>query len=422
MDINQRKDQVQNECLTKWITSDKTGTAEIITGAGKTFLGLKALYTMSKHTDVTHVFLAEQKDREIDLEADIIKFNKLNNCDVHRDYDLKFACYQTVRNWSGYKLGLVIADEIHDSMTPENYKFYINNSFNSIIGLTAKFDGKLQYAIKNNETLKSFFGENIVSKLDMLNKVAPVIFKYNTDQGQSEGTSRLLNIYIVESNIDVNNKNVESGNATSRFWQSEEGAMKYANKNVNMALALQPFPNEDYYVYEERRNLAIFKASLKRCSLIYDLPTKIATAEKLLKTILGKTIVFSNSLKAVKKVTPHVVASSNSDTENAVNRTMFDEDDIKVIGSFKKLKQGANLERADNVILMSYYSTEIDFIQRIGRLRQNKNLVGNVFVLVTKDTQEEVWLSKMMASSTNYRVVRGTLEECTNKYLLNLQT
>ena len=86
MDINQRKDQVQNECLTKWITSDKTGTAEIITGVGKTFLGLKALYTMPRHTDATHLFLAEQKDRETDLEADILKFNEINNKSIPTIY------------------------------------------------------------------------------------------------------------------------------------------------------------------------------------------------------------------------------------------------------------------------------------------------------------------------------------------------
>jgi superfamily II DNA or RNA helicase len=421
VDVNQRKDEVQNEAIAKWIVKDKHGTAEIITGAGKTFLGLKALYTMPRHSDLTHLFLAEQKDREVDLEADIIKFNKINSCDVHKDYNLRFVCYQTVRNWSGYKLGLVIADEIHDSMTPENYKFYINNTYNAIIGLTAKFDGKLQYAVKNNDVLKAFFNENIVSKLDMLNKVAPIIFSYTTIQGQSEGTSRLLNIYIVESEIDRNNKNIESGNATTKFFQSEEAAIKYANKNVKIALGLQPFPTEDYYEYQERRNLAIFKSSLKRCSLIYDLPSKVAVANKVMASLIGKTIVFSNSLKAVKKVTTFVVASSNTDSENIFNRAMFDEGQIKTIGSFKKLKQGANLEQADNVILMSYYSTEVDFIQRIGRLRQNKNLVGNVFILVTKDTQEEVWLSKMMTSSTNYKVVRGTLEQCMDKYLINLK-
>jgi len=421
VDVNHKKDQLQNECVAKWTVNDKTGTCEIITGAGKTFLSLKALYTMPRHNDLTHLFLAEQKDREIDLEADIIKFNKLNNCDVHKDYNLKFFCYQTVRNWSGYKLGLVIADEIHDSMTPENYKFYINNSFKAIIGLTAKFDGKIQYTVKKDSLLRSIFNQDIVSKQDLLNSVAPIVFKYNTDQGQTDGTSRLLNIYIVETEIDCNNKNIESGNATTKFYQSEEAAIKYANKNVNIALGLQPFPNEDYYTYQERRNLSIFKASLKRSALIYDLPSKIAAANKIIKTVLGKTIIFGNSLNSIKKVTPFIVASTNSDEVNASNRRMFDEDEIRTIGSFKKLKQGANLERADNALLLSYYSTEVDFIQRIGRLRQHKNLFGNVFILVTKGTQEEVWLSKMMSSSTNYKVFRGTLEECTNKYLINLQ-
>jgi len=59
------------------------------------------------------------------------------------------------------------------------------------------------------------------------------------------------------------------------------------------------------------------------------------------------------------------------------------------------LKQGANLKGADNVIMMSYYSSSIDMIQRIGRLRKNGNKKGNVFIFVTVGTQEEKWFKKM---------------------------
>ena len=65
-------------------------------------------------------------------------------------------CYQTVRNWSGYKLGLVGADEIHDSISPENAKFYFNNAFQGILGLTAKFDGSKYYDFSNNKQIFNF--------------------------------------------------------------------------------------------------------------------------------------------------------------------------------------------------------------------------------------------------------------------------
>tara|TARA_R110000851_G_scaffold315229_2_gene477552 strand:- start:4146 stop:4385 length:240 start_codon:yes stop_codon:yes gene_type:complete len=74
----------------------KKGTCQIITGLGKTFISLHALYTMPKGDDKIHLFLAEQKDRVKDLREDILKYNKLFNRDVLNDYNLQFQCYQTV--------------------------------------------------------------------------------------------------------------------------------------------------------------------------------------------------------------------------------------------------------------------------------------------------------------------------------------
>ena len=127
MEINQKKDTIQNEALKAWIDNDKIGTTEIITGMGKTFLFFKALRTFPKYeNDTLHLFLAEQKDRLGDFTKDMIKFNNIYNCNIMAEYNVQFQCYQTVRNWSGYKLGLVGADEIHDSISPENAKFYFN--------------------------------------------------------------------------------------------------------------------------------------------------------------------------------------------------------------------------------------------------------------------------------------------------------
>ena len=107
---NLLKDKVQKEALDSWIKSNKTGTAEIITGLGKTFLALNALYTMPRN-DQLHLFLAEAIDRQTDLIKDIVKYNKIFNRDVLNDYNLQFQCYQTVYRWKNKEFGLVIADE-----------------------------------------------------------------------------------------------------------------------------------------------------------------------------------------------------------------------------------------------------------------------------------------------------------------------
>jgi len=105
---NLSKDKVQREAVEKWINSNKKGTVEIITGLGKSFISLHALYTMPKNA--IHLFLAETVERERDLMKDILKYNEIFNRNVLEDYDLRFYCYQTSYKWKHQKFGLVIAD------------------------------------------------------------------------------------------------------------------------------------------------------------------------------------------------------------------------------------------------------------------------------------------------------------------------
>jgi superfamily II DNA or RNA helicase len=406
MELNERKSAIQDEAVLKWSTNNKIGTAEIITGLGKTFLALKALYTMPKHDlDTVHLFLAEQRDREVDFLKDVAKFNEIFKRDVFKDYNVQFHCYQTVRNWKDYKLGLVICDEIHDSMSIENYKFYLNNEYKAILGLTALFKGDLIYWVPENHDLHKSFGKGSVSKQEMLDKIAPIVYKYNTNQGQKEGTSRKLNIYKINMELDNKSKTIQAGSKEKPFYQTEAAAYSYIEKKYNEISQMTQSLLEDFYKFQERKNLQLYKIINKRCKILYELTSKVVAVKVMLSIIDGKTVIFGNSLDKLLSITKNVVSSKNSEQENNSIRKSFDEGSIKVIGSFKKLIQGANLKEVDNCIIMSYYSTEVKFIQMIGRLRQNANKEGNVFILITKGTQEEIWANKMLENSTEYNII-----------------
>jgi len=107
-----KKDKVQREALQMWLDSNKVGTCEIITGLGKTFIGLHALHTMPKNDGVIHLFLAEATDRKKDLYTDILKYDKIFGTNTLNEYKLQFRCYQTVYKWEKKNFGLVIADKI----------------------------------------------------------------------------------------------------------------------------------------------------------------------------------------------------------------------------------------------------------------------------------------------------------------------
>lgn len=391
--LNEQKDKVQREALSAWLLANKRGTVEIITGLGKTFIALHALYTMPKDNTI-HLFLAEVTDRRKDLMDDIEKYNKIFGRNVLADYNLEFHCYQTVYKWKQRTFGLVIADEIHDSLSPAYVKFYQNNKFSAIIGLSATINSNTRYKVNGVVVTKGLYLQN----------VAPICYTYGLDKGIKEGTSRNLNVYIIKHKLDDKIKSVPAGNSKKRFYQTERQAYDYWDNQHKRAWFIKD---------DEQRELKIRITSHKRSTILYNLASKVIATKHLIAHLPNKTILFGNSLDALLQVTSNVVSSRNSEDKNDLIRYNFDIGNIDLIGSFKKLKQGANLVDVDNCIIMSYYSTDKDFIQRIGRLRQNSK-IGNIFIFLTEHTQEVVWFKKIFDNIENLNMIYcSSVEHCT---------
>jgi hypothetical protein len=260
----------------------------------------------------------------------------------------------------------------------------------------------------------------MIDKHDMIDKIAPICFKYTINQGQEDNTSRKLNVYIIKNKLDNVNKNVLGGSASYSFNQTEAAAYTFATKVFNNAKNLEQKKDEDFYDYEQRRELEIIKASNKRSKLLYSLYSKLAIVKVLLANIKGKSIVFGNSLDFLLKITINVISSKNSDITNTNILNDFENDKIKTIASFKKIKQGSNLPKLDNCIISSFYSSEVDLIQRLGRMRQDGDKIGNAFIIVTDETQEVVWFNKMMENANKYNIIYcESLTECLTKYKEN---
>lgn len=411
--MNIKKDSIQNEALRYWVENDKIGTCEIITGLGKTFLALKALSTYPRYQkDTIHLFLAEQIDRKQDLLKDIEKYNAIYKRNILEEYNLQFHCYQTVRNWKGKKFGLIIADEIHDSISPENCKFYFNNVHNGILGLTAKFKGDQYYNFAEDLTILTIFKKVFISKKEILDIICPIVYTYDLNKGQIDNTARKLKIFILENELECLDRTVKINTKKGKvFYQTEKAHYLYLNKKINDEINKTPHKNQDLYEFSENQNLNILKYASKRSKFLYNLESKKNLLEEFLYLFKKPTIIFGNSIEALKEFTPYVVSSKKNENENKDIRKKFDNGEIDLIGSFKKLKQGANLNGVHNCIIHSYYSSEIDFIQRIGRLRQDNDKLGYVIILVTKDTQEEIWLEKMMNDLNTFEVKRLTLDQ-----------
>ena len=408
MNNNLLQDKIQREAVQAWIDSGKRGTIAAITGIGKSFMFIHALNMTPMFT--TSLFLAEVVDREVDLMNDIDKYDEIFGTITLLNRILIFSTYQSAYKWKDKEFHLVGADEIHDSLTPQYSKFYYNNKYKELIGLSATINRRTEYIIN----------DKIVTKGDLLDEIAPVSFTYTVNQGQLDGTSRKLNIYIIKHELDNVTKNIKAGNKFKSFLQTEFRSYEYWDKQFKKNLFLQPKEDEDTSKFEVIKNIKIQNASNRRKDLLYKLPSKVKVVKKLLDNIKGKTILFGNSIDSLLDITPNTVSSRKSKEQNEAIREAFDNNKINTIASFKKLEQGANLKELDNVILHSYYSIEGKIIQRAGRNRMNGDKVGNLFILCTSNSQEEIWLSKAIQNFTEYNIINcENVDDCIKQYKLN---
>tara|TARA_R110000868_G_scaffold28617_4_gene107105 strand:+ start:6208 stop:7446 length:1239 start_codon:yes stop_codon:yes gene_type:complete len=381
--LDSKRDEIQNLAIQTWVETGKKGTINLSTGIGKTFSFIKATRFLPKSSKI--LFLAETSQREFDLKKDITLFKKLFKYDLAKTHTLIFMCYQSSYKLIGTEWDMVCADEIHMSLSPEYIKFYKNNKYKTILGLSATIDRPTSYMIDNVE----------ITKGDMIDKIAPVVFKYTLNEAVKDGTTKKLRIFIVNHGLDFYHKTITSGTAKAQFLQTEKEAYDYWDNQFKKTLFLPDSPAKTFRI----RN-----TSAARAKILYNLPSKVTEIKKLLAVLSGKTLLFGNSVDALLALTPNVISNRNSDKQNLELREKFDKDKINLIASFKMLKQGANLSNLDNTILMSYYSKELDMVQAIGRQRVTDN-IGNIFIYVTAGTQETKWYTKAMENINNYEEI-----------------
>lgn len=374
--------KIQDEAVQAWIDCGGKGSMAITTGVGKSIISLRCALTLPKGSHI--LFLAETSQREKDINSDIIKVKDLFNVDIKKDYTFEFMCYQSAYKLKDKFYNIVIADEIHDALTPSYAQFFFNNTYDYIVGLSATIDRSTSYEVDGKE----------FNKGDLIDKIAPVCFKYTIDQGQLDGTSRKLNMHVIYHDLDAINKTITAGSKLKPFQTTERAAYDYWDKEFKKSLFLP----------DKIKAFKLQSTAAARAKILYTLPSKVAIVNKLLTAINGKTILFANSLEFLLKITKDTVNSKYSAIKNDKIRNDFDKGKIKLIGSFKMLLQGANLKELSNVILASYFSKEKQLLQQAGRLRVDGDKEGNVFIIVTKGTAEEKWFSKMMEDINNINV------------------
>lgn len=106
--MNNRKSEIQDQAVETWKKAGCVGTLAMSTGMGKTFCFFKAVLSNCQLGDKI-LFLAETRQREIDLFADLEKFDKIYKTKL-RKYNIQFDCYQSAYKWQDTEWNFVCAD------------------------------------------------------------------------------------------------------------------------------------------------------------------------------------------------------------------------------------------------------------------------------------------------------------------------
>ena len=237
-----------------------------------------------------------------------------------------------------------------------------------------------------------------------------MFFKYSLNDAKDNNTTKELKIYVIDHHLDTHNKNITGGTKDAPFYTTERDSYDYWDNQFKKAL---------YLPDGTAKTFRIRNTSAARAKLLYIAPSKVKVLTKLLTELKGKTLIFGNSIDALHQITPNVISSKQTALKNAQLRTDFDKGKINTLGSFKMLKQGANLKDLDNTIIHSYYSKELDIIQMLGRQRMSTK-IGSVFILRTIGTAETKWYDKAMLNITNYEIIKcNGIEEAIKKYKEN---
>tara|TARA_R110000824_G_scaffold197851_1_gene381573 strand:- start:1025 stop:2242 length:1218 start_codon:yes stop_codon:yes gene_type:complete len=403
MTLSESKDKIQRNGLNKWWSKPwfGRGTLQYATGIGKTRCGVLAAAYIAKLTDMEGRILILTPTETIRDRSWKDEFYKWGAEDVFEQC-VKCVCIQTAYKWIGHTFNLIIADEIHNYMSPKFINFFVNNRYEKILGLTAYVDQV---------------------KLRLLSGLCPIIDSITTNEAEDLGLISPFKIYNVP--IKLTASELSEYTKADRTFNS---LFPYFNKDLkNMFACMNPTKYETFLrtkgeILDNTNSSYPFmcnSAMTKRKNIIYNANAKL-DAVKLISNmnLEKKAIIFSQTIEFADKVTDqldncvsfHSKISKKKRTENL--DLLKSGKSITRISTAKALNEGMNIPDISMAIIASGTSKTKDMIQRIGRtVRWEEGKQAVIYRIYVEDSQEEKWIA---SSQEDYNVELININEYEN--------
>lgn len=375
--MKDRREPLQEAAVKAFLaTPSKKASIEVGTGLGKSKIVIDILNELwdkdtsrfETHNIDTLILVPSERLRDSEWLAQFEKFG----IDTKR---IKLECYQTVYKWEFKDFPYVIADEADFSFTEEYSKFYLNNSYDVLICLTAYTDEK---------------------KREIRDKIAPVCFSFSTQQAQDEGMLNKTQFYQVNFELSQA-KNVEVKTKKLSFKQSENAQYLYYDTEFEKALMsliterkkanTAELLGEPYTGNLDKKEAMMKLFSRKRKEILHSLESSRTVTRLLLDKLQrnnsnNKSLIFSKLTSQIDQITPYTYHSKNKKTAVDLIQKLSD-GTIKELGVCEALNRGVNLEGVNVIVMESYDGGATAFQQRHGRgTRLDVNQTLHFFILV----------------------------------------
>tara|TARA_R110002020_G_scaffold208452_6_gene414211 strand:- start:17322 stop:18566 length:1245 start_codon:yes stop_codon:yes gene_type:complete len=399
------KDQVQRSGLNKWWSSGRKGTLQYATGVGKTRCGVIAashivtadvpefVNTFDNEESIAPRILIITPTETIRDQVWKNEFKKWGHLDIFKNY-VEMVCIQTAWKYEDQHYDLVIADEVHNYITPQYFKFFVHNTCSAILGLSAKIPE---------------------DKLEVLNTIAPIIDTMTTNDALDKGLISPFKIYNVGLDLTDSEKTdyIKSDALFRKVFPLFNRDINLMFQCLNKGKYLDHLSNKGIPASGDVMSLPYKckNAMTARKNILYNAMNKLGVIKLLSDKYSDRMgIVFSQTIEFADKITEELgdvcvsFHSKMTKTQKKANFKRLNDGRTKVtrISAAKALNEGVDVPKISLAIIASGTSKSKDWIQRLGRsVRWEEGKQAIIIRLFIKDSQEEKWLN---SSQTGYEV------------------
>lgn len=359
------KDVIREEAMAAIGDHHRCGVA-ITVGGGKTSLGLT---DMKKNYEEGDTFLLVGPKLNIDdtwkEEANLPRNGHLQFLTKKID----FSTYLSLNKQDLGKYKKIYLDEVHS--LKYGHEAHLDTYKGPILGLTGT-PPHLEYTEKGK----------------MVNKFAPIVYTYITDDAVDD---RILNDYKIYIHyVDLSNvKNIENKTRNGKvFYTSERSSYDYWTKRLDQAYG---------------KELEICR--LMRMQALQKFKSKEIYVRQLTQQIKNKCLIFANTKDQADRLCKDTCHSGNP--HSAENLRKFKLGLIKLMACVHQLSEGQNIPDLMELIVMHAFSNPTKFKQRFGRaMRLHIDEQAVIHLLVYRNTVDEQWMENALASFNENKIIK----------------